>query len=118
LGFKKVLEYVADTSHHTLDEPLALVPLVAMYGGIALYLFAHVAFRFRNWHHVTMPRLVVGLALLGLIPAASRIAALAALGLLAAVMVGLITFEATHYAEFRERIRREEHEEELRLEQG
>ncbi|HWC71025.1 MAG TPA: low temperature requirement protein A [Actinomycetota bacterium] len=118
LGFKKVLEYVADTSHHTLDEPLALVPLVAMYGGIALYLFAHVAFRFRNWHHVTMPRLVVGLALLGLIPAASRIAALAALGLLAAVMVGLITFEATHYAEFRERIRREEHEEELRLEHG
>jgi hypothetical protein len=43
---------------------------------------------------------------------------LAALGLLAAVMVGLITFEATHYAEFRERIRREEHEEELRLEHG
>jgi low temperature requirement protein LtrA len=117
LGFKKVLEYVSDTSHHTLDEPLALVPLAAMYGGIAVYLFAHVAFRFRNWHHLSVQRLVVGVALLGLIPVASRMPALAALGLLAAVMVGLIVFETRHYSEIRDRIRREEHEEELRLDE-
>ena len=116
LGFKKVLEYVADTSHHTIDEPLALVPLVAMYGGVALYLFAHVAFRFRNWHHVTVDRLVVGLLLLALIPLAARIPALAAFGALSAVMVGMIVFETMHYSEFRDRIRREENEEELRLE--
>ncbi|HJR96453.1 MAG TPA: low temperature requirement protein A [Actinomycetota bacterium] len=116
LGFKKVLEYVSDTSHHTIDEPLALVPLAAMYGGVALYLFAHVAFRFRNWHHVTVDRLVVGLLLLALIPLAARIPALAAFGALSAVMVGMIVFETMHYSEFRDRIRREEKEEELRLE--
>jgi low temperature requirement protein LtrA len=118
LGFKKVLEYVSDTSHHTLDEPLALVPLVAMYAGIAVYLFAHVAFRYRNWHHVSVLRTVAGVVVLGLIPVASRIPALAALGLLAAVMVALIAVETWHYAEFRERIRHEEHEEELRLEEA
>jgi len=116
LGFKKVLEYVSDTSHHTIDEPLALVPLAAMYGGVALYLFAHVAFRFRNWHHVTVDRLVVGLLLLALIPPAARIPALAAFGALIAVMVGMIVFETMHNSEFRDRIRREENEEELRLE--
>lgn len=108
LGFKKVLEYVSDTTEHTLDETLASVPLVAMFGGAALYLFGHVAFRWRNWHHVTVQRVVVGLLLLALIPVGLRIPALAALGLLAAVMVGLIVFESVHYAEFREEIRHEE----------
>ncbi len=115
LGFKKVLEYVSDTTHHTLEEPLALVPLAAMYGGAALYLFGHVAFRWRNWHHVTVQRVVVGVLLLALIPVGTRIPALAALGLLAAVMVGLIAFESIHYAEFRERIRHEELEAEREL---
>jgi low temperature requirement protein LtrA len=108
LGFHEVFVYVSDSTHHTLDEALSFVPLAAMFGGAALYLFGHVAFRWRNWHHVTVQRVVVGALLLALIPLGVRIPALAALGLLAAVMVGLIVFESVHYAEFRERIRHEE----------
>ena len=47
-GMKKVVNYVADTSHHELSDPLATVPLVALYGGVALYLLAHICFRLRN----------------------------------------------------------------------
>ena len=68
LGLKKVLEYVGDASHHELSEPLATVPLTAMFGGVALYLFAHVAFRYRTWHHVFWRRLVVGGLLLAFDP--------------------------------------------------
>ena len=48
LGLKKTLEHV--------DDPLKLVPAVAMLGGIALYLLAHVAFRWRNVHRFSVQR--------------------------------------------------------------
>ncbi len=108
LGLKQVLEYVGDASDHLLSEPLAMLPLAAMYGGVALYLFSHVAFRYRTWHHVFWRRLVAGSLLLALIPPATRMAALGALGLLTAVMVGLVAFEALTGAEYRERVRHED----------
>lgn len=40
LGLKKTLEHV--------DDPLKAVPAVATLGGTAIYLLAHVAFRWRN----------------------------------------------------------------------
>jgi low temperature requirement protein LtrA len=40
LGLKKTLEHV--------DQPPHLVPTVALLGGTALYLIAHIAFRWRN----------------------------------------------------------------------
>ncbi|MBA3690068.1 MAG: low temperature requirement protein A [Actinobacteria bacterium] len=79
-----------------------------MYGGVALYLLAHVAFRYRNWQHVTVQRVVVAGVLIALIAVAGLIPALAALGLLTAVMVGLIALEAVRFSEFRDRVRHEE----------
>jgi low temperature requirement protein LtrA len=108
LGLKKVLEYVADTSDHALSDPLALVPLAAMFGGVALYLFAHVAFRWRGVRSVNVQRIVIGVALLVLIAPAAGIPALAALAVLALVLVGLIAFEATRFSELRERVRHED----------
>ncbi|MEX2274732.1 MAG: low temperature requirement protein A [Actinomycetota bacterium] len=108
LGLKKVQEYVGDGSHHELSDPLELLPLAAMYAGVAAYLFAHTAFRYRMWHHVWWRRLLVGMLLLALIPAAAQLPALAALGLLTAVMVGLIAYESVHEAEYRERVRHED----------
>ncbi|MGH2539693.1 MAG: low temperature requirement protein A [Actinomycetota bacterium] len=108
LGLKKVLEYVSDTSHHELTEPLASIPLFAMYGGVALYLLAHVGFRYRIWHHVFVQRVVVAFVVLALIPFAAQIPALAALAGLAAVLVGLIAFESLTNAEFRDRVRHED----------
>jgi low temperature requirement protein LtrA len=105
LGLKKVLEYVADTTAHTLSDPLALVPLAAMYGGLAVYLFAHVAFRWRNVHSINVQRIVVGVVILLLIWPASDLPALGSLTLLTAVMVALIAFEAIRFSDIREQVR-------------
>ena len=51
LGLKKTLVDV--------EEPLKLVPAVAMLGGTALYLLAHIAFRLRNVHSLNRQRLLV-----------------------------------------------------------
>ena len=51
LGFKKTL---ADVHAH-----LHVVPATALLGGTALYLLAHVAFRWRNVHRLTFARLGV-----------------------------------------------------------
>jgi len=108
LGLKKVMEYVADSTHHELSDALEVLPLVAMFGGVAMYLLAHVAFRFRNVHSVNVQRVVVAVLLIALIPGATRMPALAALGLVAAVLIALIVFEATKFSEIRDRVRHEE----------
>jgi low temperature requirement protein LtrA len=108
LGLKKVLEYVGDETHHDLSEALATLPLAALFGGVALFLLSNVAFKFRTIRSVTVHRVVVAALLLALIPAAALLPALAALGLLTVVMVGLIAFEALKFAELREQVRHEE----------
>jgi len=105
LGLKKVIEYVADTEHHDLGDALTGVPLLALYGGVALYLLAHVAFRLRNVHSVNRQRVVAALVLVALLPVAWRLPALASLGLLAAVLVVLIGYESMRYAEARHAVR-------------
>jgi low temperature requirement protein LtrA len=97
VGVKKTL---ADIS-----EPLASVPAVALCGGVALYLAAHILFRLRNVGTLSYRRLVVALALVALIPVAMSIPALVTLAAVAALCVGLIAYEAIRYAEDRERVR-------------
>ena len=58
LGLKKVLEYVGDTEHHTLADPLKGVALAALVGGVALYLLAHVEFKWLTVHTVSVVRSV------------------------------------------------------------
>lgn len=105
LGLKKVTEYVAATEHHPLSEPLAAGPLWAMYGGVATYLLAHLAFRQRNIGSINRPRLCVAVLLLVAPLVVSALPALAALGVLTAVLVGLIIFEVIRYADARDAIR-------------
>jgi len=88
-----------------VDDPLKLVPAVALLGGAALYLLAHVAFRLRNMHTLSMRRLVCALLLLALIPAGVALPALATLAIHAALLVALIAYEALRYADVRERVR-------------
>ncbi len=97
MGVKKTL---AD-----MGEPLAIVPAVALCGGIALYLVAHVLFRLRNVHSLNRQRLVVATLLLALLPVAVEIPALATLAAVAALCVVLIAYEAIRFAEARERVR-------------
>jgi low temperature requirement protein LtrA len=107
LGLKKVAEYVGDTSHHTLTDPLPATALWAMYGGVAAYLIAHLAFRLRNVGSINRPRAVVALVVLVAPLATGDLPALAALGVLAGILVALITFEVIRYAEARAAVRAE-----------
>src|SRR5215218_753369 len=92
LGMKKTLGHV--------EDPLKLVPAVALLGGTALYLLAHVAFRLLN-----VRRLVVAILALALFPLAVEIPSLATLAILAVLLVLLIAYEAVRYAEARDRVR-------------
>jgi hypothetical protein len=97
LGLKKTLAHV--------EDPLALVPAVATLGGTALYLLAHVAFRWRNVHRFNGQRLLTAVLLVALVPAAIELPALATLGILALLLAVLIAYESAHYAELRDRLR-------------
>jgi low temperature requirement protein LtrA len=88
-----------------VDDPLKLVPAVALLGGAAMYLLAHVAFRLRNMHSLSTRRLVCAIVLLALVPVGTSLPALATLGILACALVAMITYEALRYADVRERVR-------------
>jgi low temperature requirement protein LtrA len=99
LGFKTTLGHVHAHLH--------LVPATALLGGTALYLLAHVAFRWRNVHRMTYARLGVAGLCVVLIAPAVHIPAIATLAVLAAVLVSLIAYERVRFAELRQRLRRQ-----------
>ncbi len=97
LGIKKSLGHVGD--------PLHLVPSFALLGGVALYLLAHVAFRWRNVHRLSVQRLVCAAVLLALIPLAMEVPALVTMAIVAALLALLIAYENARFAELRDRLR-------------
>jgi low temperature requirement protein LtrA len=110
LGLEEVQALVGGADGHTLSDPLDPLQAAAMYGGVALFLLAHVAFAYRAERVVKVQRVVVALVILALIPIASRLPALGALALLTGIMVLLIAGESIRFSEARERIRHEEDE--------
>jgi low temperature requirement protein LtrA len=88
-----------------VEEPLKLVPAAALLGGAALYLLAHVAFRLRNMHTLSMRRLLGAILLLALVPAGAVLPALLTLAIVAALLAALVAYEALRYAEARDRVR-------------
>ena len=99
LGLKKTIGDVGD--------PLKIVPAFALIGGFAIYLLAHVAFRFRNVRTINRRRLGLGIALFALLPLAVEIPSLATLAIVTAIACALIAYEAIRYAEHRDRVRHE-----------
>jgi low temperature requirement protein LtrA len=97
LGLKKSLEHVGD--------PLHLVPAFALLGGVAVYLLAHVAFRWRIVHRFSVQRLVCAVVLAALIPLAVEVPALVTMAIVAALLAALIVYENARFAELRERLR-------------
>jgi low temperature requirement protein LtrA len=108
VGLKKVLEYVGGDDGHSLQEVLPVLPLSTMYGGVALFLLAHVAFTYRAERLVKVQRVVIAVILFASIPLAAELPALGALALVTAVMVLLIAAESIRFSEDRERIRHED----------
>ncbi len=99
LGLKKTLAHV--------DHDLELVPAFAMFGGLALYLLGHVAFRYRNVHTLNRQRLGLALALFALVPLATSIPAWAALTIPTVLIWAMVLYETISYGEARARVRHE-----------
>jgi low temperature requirement protein LtrA len=89
-------------------EELDTVPAVALCGGVALYLLAHIGFLFRTTGRVFRRRTIGAALLLALIPAALAVPALAALALVSAVCAAVVAYEAIHYRAARVRVRHPE----------
>ena len=93
-----------------IDEPeqaLKTVPATALVGGVATYLLAIVAFRWRLLHTLGRVRPITAVALLALVPLALELPAYATVALVVVVVWALIVFEVVRYAEFRENVRHE-----------
>jgi len=105
LGLKKILFYVGDGNEHRLTDPLQGWPLVALFGGAALYMAALVYFKQYGAGSFSVPRTVTVVVLLALIPLAWHLPALVTLALLTAVLLVLICYETFLFAEHRRTIR-------------
>jgi low temperature requirement protein LtrA len=109
LGLKKVLEYVGDTEHHHLDDPLKGIGLYALFVGVVLYLLGHVGFKWRTTHHLGISRLITaGLCVVAL-PLLAQVPALGQLAVLAVLLTGLVAFESVRFAQEREVLKHGEH---------
>jgi low temperature requirement protein LtrA len=105
LGLKKAFLYIADTEHHTPGEALHGVPIWTLTGGLALYLIALSALRKRNLGSWNVQRLVLGVLLVVATPLLEHVPAAALLLIVAALVLGLITFERLHFGEWRRKVR-------------
>ena len=108
LGLKKTVEQVGD--------PLGTVPALALCGGLSLFFLTHVALRIRVVYAIRRAttqrpgwigpgRLVAGLGMLALLPAALDLSALTSLALVAGLCCALIAYDVVHYREERMRVR-------------
>ena len=93
------------TTLQHFDDTLDTVPAVALCGGVALYLLAHVAFLLRTTGRIFRRRTIGAVVSLALIPAALAIPALAALGLESAVCSLIVAWEVILHREHRVRVR-------------
>jgi low temperature requirement protein LtrA len=97
LGLKKVF---AD-----LDSPLKPTIAVALFGGVAMYLLGHLLFRRRNMRSWNVQRAVTMVLLLAMVPLGTVVAGWVSLVLVASTLIGLVSYEALHFAAGRRALR-------------
>jgi low temperature requirement protein LtrA len=104
LGGKVLLHEVAAHSSH-----IPPVAVAALYGGTALYLLAHIGFRWRNVHSINRQRLLACALLVTLAIAGSAFGTslppMLHLSTLAALLVVLVIYEVIRFAGARDDIR-------------
>jgi low temperature requirement protein LtrA len=93
LGVEQVVGHV--------DEPLEVEAAAALFGGIALYLLGHVAFKLRATGSLGPHRLIAAVACVACVPLGTTWSALAALALVTAIAVGLIAYEVVRFGDAR-----------------
>jgi low temperature requirement protein LtrA len=104
LALKLLVEDLTEPEHSLTDVPHTL-PAVCLALGPALYLVGLSAIRWRNLGRPNVGRLVAAALLLALVPAFLAMPALGSLGLVTAVLAGLIGFEAVHNQSVRDTVR-------------
>ncbi|GAA1641553.1 low temperature requirement protein A [Kribbella alba] len=109
LGLKKVLEYVGDTEHHHLEDPLKGIGLYALFFGVVLYLLGHVGFKWRTSRRLGVSRLITAALAVVAVPALGKAPALAQLAVLTALLTGLVAFEAVRFSRERDELRHGSH---------
>ena len=97
LGVKTTLEDVG----HTLSWEAT----VALVGGPATYLLAHVVFKRRVIATLSVQRLVTAAALVAFVPFAHRLAAVASLAAVVVVLWSLLLYETVRFADARRAVR-------------
>jgi low temperature requirement protein LtrA len=99
LGIKKTLGHV--------EDPLKLVPAVALLAGLAMYLLGHVAFRYRHIHTLNTRRMGLAAILVALVPVALEIPAIATVTIATVLVWILIVVETRSYGESRASVQHE-----------
>jgi low temperature requirement protein LtrA len=99
LGMKKAIAHAGDE----LEVEIAF----ALLGGLAAYLLGLVGFRFRHVRTINRHRLALALVLLGLIPLATAVPALAIVALADLLIWTMIAYEHRGYGPGREQLRHE-----------
>jgi low temperature requirement protein LtrA len=97
LGVEQVVGHVS--------EPLKPEASAALFGGVALYLLAHVAFKMRTIGSLGRQRLVAAVLCAAAVPLGPEVDALAALALVAVIATGLIAYEVIRYRESHTEVR-------------
>jgi low temperature requirement protein LtrA len=97
LGVEQVVGHV--------DEALKAEAAAALFGGVALYLLAHVAFKLRIGGGLGPHRLVAAVVCAACIPLGTEVEALAALTIVTAICLALIAYEVIRFREARARVR-------------
>jgi low temperature requirement protein LtrA len=97
LGLKKTLGDV--------DSELDAVLAFALFGGVAVYLLALVAFRLRHIHTWNRQRLALAMLLFALMPLAVHLPALVSLAIVTGLMSVVIAYETISYGEGRDHVR-------------
>lgn len=100
LGLKEIVTGV--------QEPFPTVGSVALLSGLAIYLFAHVAFRLRNVQTLNKHRLVVAVVFVLLIPVSYHVSTLTMLAVATGLLVALVAYEAIRFSEARHQLRAHE----------
>jgi len=93
VGIEEVVAHVTQGGSTAGGAPLDWPALIALFGGAAVYLFGRTAFlRIATGSSPPAPPVIAVMALL-LLPVARHLPALAALGLVASLLVGLVGYE-------------------------
>lgn len=86
LGLRRALDKIADTTVPGLQEALGRLDLLVLYGGVILYLLAHLGFQWLTVRACDRLQPVAILLLAALIPVAMRVPAFAALVMLVLII--------------------------------